>query len=47
MFSVVKLSIRLFNIFTKALSPCLKILWKVEGEQQVIFFQNDGLLQTP
>ena len=40
MFSVVKLSIRSFNLFIKALSPCLKILWK-------ILFQNDGLLQTP
>ena len=39
MFSVVKLSIRSFNLFIKALSPCLKILWK-------ILFQNDGLLQT-
>ena len=40
MFSVVKLSVRSFNLFIKALSPCLKILWK-------ILFQNDGLLQTP
>ena len=40
MFSVVKLSIRLFNLFIKALSPCLKILWK-------ILFQKTGLLQTP
>ena len=38
MFSVVNLSIRSFNIFIKALSPCLKILWNVEDEQQVIFF---------
>ena len=41
MFSVVKLSIRSFNLFIKALSrSCLKILWN-------ILFQNDGLLQTP
>ena len=40
MFSVVKLSIRSFNLFIKALSPCLKILWK-------ILFQNNGLSQTP
>ena len=36
MFFVVKLSIRSFNLFITALSPCLKIL-----------FKNNGLLQTP
>ena len=40
MFSVVKLSIRSFNLFIKDLSSCLKILWK-------ILFQNNGLLETP